>query len=100
MLSMKGFTRSLSSYLRRTCARLGPRTLFLCVLAMVAFGPLPAAHAQAGADSEDGMRIEAIRIEIASPSADEAFNRRVEDAVRRALGKSAERPCSATAPPR
>lgn len=63
------------------------RALLLGVLlAMATLWPAADANAQAAVDGEDGMRIEAIRIELAQPSADEAFNRRMEDSVRRALG--------------
>jgi Alginate export len=61
------------------------RVLMLCAC-FATLGSVTDANAQAAVDGEDGMRIEAIRIELAQPSADEAFNRNLEDAVRRSLG--------------
>lgn len=43
------------------------------------------ASAQSSIETEDGMRIDAIRVEIRNPGEDNALNRRIEDGVRRAI---------------
>ena len=43
------------------------------------------ARAQSSIETEDGMRIDAIRVEIRNPGEDSALNRRIEDGVRRAI---------------
>ncbi len=57
--------------------------LFTLLLLVTAY---KTSNAQGIADPDAGLRIEAINITITNPSADAAFNARIEDLVRRSLG--------------
>lgn len=60
----------------------------LMTVGVVSLAPSGAVWAQGVSDAQpfSGRSIDTVRIEIANPSDDTAFNSRVEDAVRRALG--------------
>lgn len=60
----------------------------LAVALMVLLGAgLPGlARAQSSVETEDGMRIDSIQVQLGNPGDDAALNRRIEDGVRRAIG--------------
>lgn len=66
----------------RAAALGGPALALMAWLAIGLPGP---ARAQSSVETQDGMRIDSIQVQLVNPGNDDAMNRRIEDGVRRAI---------------
>ena len=64
----------------------GALALAMALAGACVLGVPGVAFAQSSVESDDGMRVGALRVELENPSDDAALNARIEDAVRRAVG--------------